>query len=182
MSWFYFKTMSTLQFNDVARLASNDDNIAIATQRIERDTLVEGPLGQFKIQHTILEGHRFVLVPINSGQPLLSWALPFGTAIRAVNSGCAALFWLLKSLVKIFVSRYSSKACSNRCATVWAMYNSTPNISTTSRSAKRCLLTIVSALVNPAVVNANHLFNLLYFPYYITSPSPSIRMSVFFIV
>lgn len=79
--------MSTVQFNDVARLASNDDNIAIATQRIERDTFIQGSLGQFKIQHTILEGHRFVLVPIYSGQPLLSWALPFGTAIRDLYPG-----------------------------------------------------------------------------------------------
>ena len=79
--------MSTVQFNDIARLASSDDNVAIATQRIERDTLVVGSQGQFKIQHTILEGHRFVLVPINSGQPLLSWALPFGTAIRDLYPG-----------------------------------------------------------------------------------------------
>ncbi len=79
--------MAKVQFNDIARLASSADNVAIATRRIEPDTFIEGPKGQFKIQHTILEGHRFVLIPIGSGEPLLSWALPFGTAIRDLFPG-----------------------------------------------------------------------------------------------
>ena len=79
--------MAKVLFNDVARLASSADNVAIATHRIEPDTFIEGPKGQFKIQHTILEGHRFVLIPIGSGEPLLSWALPFGTAIRDLFPG-----------------------------------------------------------------------------------------------
>ena len=79
--------MAKVLFNDIARLASSADNVAIATHRIEPDTFIEGPKGQFKIQHTILEGHRFVLIPIGSGEPLLSWALPFGTAIRDLFPG-----------------------------------------------------------------------------------------------
>ena len=79
--------MAKVLFNDVARLASSADNIAIATHRIEPDTFIDGPKGQFKIQNTILEGHRFVLIPIGSGEPLLSWALPFGTAIRDLFPG-----------------------------------------------------------------------------------------------
>ena len=79
--------MAKVQLNDIARLASSADNVAIATHRIEPDTFIEGPKGQFKIQHTILEGHRFVLIPISSGEPLLSWALPFGTAIRDLLPG-----------------------------------------------------------------------------------------------
>ena len=79
--------MAKVQFNDIARLASSADNVAIATHRIEPDTFIEGPKGQFKIQNTILEGHRFVLIPIGSGEPLLSWALPFGTAIRDLFPG-----------------------------------------------------------------------------------------------
>ena len=79
--------MAKVQLNDIARLASSADNVAIATHRIEPDTFIEGPKGQFKIQHTILEGHRFVLIPIGSGEPLLSWALPFGTAIRDLFPG-----------------------------------------------------------------------------------------------
>ena len=79
--------MAKVLFNDVARLASSADNVAIATHRIEPDTFIEGPKGQFKIQNTILEGHRFVLIPIGSGEPLLSWALPFGTAIRDLFPG-----------------------------------------------------------------------------------------------
>ena len=79
--------MAKVLFNDIARLASSADNVAIATHRIEPDTFIEGPKGQFKIQNTILEGHRFVLIPIGSGEPLLSWALPFGTAIRDLFPG-----------------------------------------------------------------------------------------------
>ena len=79
--------MAKVLFNDVARLASSADNVAIATHRIEPDTFIDGPKGQFKIQNTILEGHRFVLIPIGSGEPLLSWALPFGTAIRDLFPG-----------------------------------------------------------------------------------------------
>ena len=79
--------MAKVQLNDIARLASSADNVAIATHRIEPDTFIDGPKGQFKIQHTILEGHRFVLIPIGSGEPLLSWALPFGTAIRDLFPG-----------------------------------------------------------------------------------------------
>jgi len=79
--------MAKVQLNDIARLASSADNVAIATHRIEPDTFIEGPKGQFKIQNTILEGHRFVLIPIGSGEPLLSWALPFGTAIRDLFPG-----------------------------------------------------------------------------------------------
>ncbi|HAC87691.1 MAG TPA: altronate hydrolase, partial [Gammaproteobacteria bacterium] len=79
--------MTHVQFNNLARLADNDDNVAIATQRIELDTSVNGPNGQFRIPHTILEGHRFVIKPINAGDSLFSWALPFGTAIRDLSPG-----------------------------------------------------------------------------------------------
>ena len=79
--------MAHIQFNSIARLADNDDNVAIATQRIELDTFVNGPDGQFMIPHTVLEGHRFVIKPISAGDPLFSWSLPFGTAIRDLSPG-----------------------------------------------------------------------------------------------
>ena len=79
--------MTHIQFNSIARLADNDDNVAIATQRIELDTFVNGPDGQFMIPHTVLEGHRFVIKPISAGDPLFSWSLPFGTAIRDLSPG-----------------------------------------------------------------------------------------------
>jgi altronate dehydratase len=79
--------MIQVEFSEISRLANSEDNVAIATQRIEHDTLVNSPEGQFKIQHTILEGHRFVLHPTNAGQPLLSWGLPFGTATRNLRPG-----------------------------------------------------------------------------------------------
>jgi altronate dehydratase len=79
--------MTDIQFNNIARLADNDDNVAISTQRIELDTTINGPNGKFTIPHTVLEGHRFVIKPISAGEPLFSWALPFGTAIRDLTPG-----------------------------------------------------------------------------------------------
>ena len=34
----------------------------------------------------VLEGHRFARVSIQTGAPLLSWGLPFGRAIRTIES------------------------------------------------------------------------------------------------
>ena len=39
------------------------------------------------LTHTILEGHRFAIEPIAEGEPLLSWGLPFGRALRAIEPG-----------------------------------------------------------------------------------------------
>ena len=39
------------------------------------------------LTHTILEGHRFAIEPIAEGETLLSWGLPFGRALRAIQPG-----------------------------------------------------------------------------------------------
>ena len=41
----------------------------------------------FRISHTVLEGHRFVREPIDEGERLLSWGLPFGIATRRLGPG-----------------------------------------------------------------------------------------------
>ncbi|HUJ76679.1 MAG TPA: UxaA family hydrolase, partial [bacterium] len=40
-----------------------------------------------RLPHTVMEGHRFAVVPIAAGDKLLSWGLPFGTATRPIAPG-----------------------------------------------------------------------------------------------
>jgi len=70
-----------------ARLASPDDNVAVAIQRIEAGTRLarEGQL--WVLSHTVLEGHRFAVLPIAVGETLRSWGLPFGRATLAIAPG-----------------------------------------------------------------------------------------------
>ena len=39
------------------------------------------------LSHTVLEGHRFAVRPIEKGASLLSWSLPFGIAQRLIGAG-----------------------------------------------------------------------------------------------
>ena len=41
----------------------------------------------FALDHTVLEGHRFAVEPVASGEHLLSWGLPFGLASRDIVPG-----------------------------------------------------------------------------------------------
>ncbi len=74
-----------LAFHEVARLADPQDNVAIATQRLESGTRLSYEGQRLQLNSTILEGHRFAIKDIEIGQPLLSWGLPFGLAIRAIK-------------------------------------------------------------------------------------------------
>ncbi|HIE71474.1 MAG TPA: hypothetical protein EYP98_15590, partial [Planctomycetes bacterium] len=71
------------RFEDCSRLPAPDDNVAVAVRRLEAGTMIVHGDREFAISHTVLEGHRFVFAPIKSGEPLLSWGLPFGNAVRA---------------------------------------------------------------------------------------------------
>ena len=75
------------QFSQVARVPAEADNVAIATRRLDAGTLVADGAGAFRLPHTILEGHRFVRVPVAEGARLTSWGLPFGIAARALQPG-----------------------------------------------------------------------------------------------
>ncbi len=71
------------------------DNVAIATRRLEAGTRIsldptmgeEGAGGEITLSHTVMEGHRFVHAPIPAEAPLLSWGLPFGYSLRALEPG-----------------------------------------------------------------------------------------------
>lgn len=80
--------MSTCRLIDIARLAETGDNAAIVSRRIEAGTDVVGEDGAvFSIAHTVMEGHRFAILPIPAGESVLSWGLPFGRATRDIAPG-----------------------------------------------------------------------------------------------
>ncbi len=76
----------THNFLSVARLPAPDDNVAIATQKLDVGTQIQYD-EQFSLSHSVLEGHRFAVRFIAEGEPLLSWGLPFGYASRAIAPG-----------------------------------------------------------------------------------------------
>ena len=75
------------EFDQVARIPAPGDNVAIATRRLDAGTVVADGGRDFRLPHTILEGHRFVRAPIPPGARLTSWGLPFGIAARALGPG-----------------------------------------------------------------------------------------------
>ncbi|MCE2399748.1 UxaA family hydrolase [Candidatus Poribacteria bacterium] len=77
----------TYYFTNVARLPAPDDNVAIATQRLDAGTQIQHNGEKFSLSHTVLEGHRFAIQPIIGGDALLSWGLPFGYASRSIVPG-----------------------------------------------------------------------------------------------
>ena len=76
-----------VSFDAVARLPQSGDNVAIATRRLAAGLTIEHNGAQFRLDTTILVGHRFAVEPIAEGQPLLSWSLPFGMATRPIAPG-----------------------------------------------------------------------------------------------
>ena len=77
----------THHFLSVARLPAPDDNVAIATQRLDAGTQIQYGDDQFSLSHSVLEGHRFAVQSIAEDEPLLSWGLPFGYASRSIAPG-----------------------------------------------------------------------------------------------
>jgi len=78
---------STRAFDEVGRIPAPGDNVAIATRRLEAGTVIVRGQRQWPLSHTVLEGHRFASQAISAGEPLLSWGLPFGLAVRDLAPG-----------------------------------------------------------------------------------------------
>ncbi|MCB0163985.1 MAG: UxaA family hydrolase [Anaerolineae bacterium] len=78
---------NVLQLDAIARLPMAGDNVAIATRRLEAGTPIAAGDHRFILDYTVLEGHRFAVQPIAAGEALLSWHLPFGVALRAIEPG-----------------------------------------------------------------------------------------------
>ena len=77
----------TFSFEQVGRLPLPGDNVAIAVSRLEGGSRIEYGDTAITLSHTVMEGHRFALGPIAAGEPLLSWELPFGVALRDIAAG-----------------------------------------------------------------------------------------------
>ena len=75
------------EFDRVARVPTAGANVAIATRRLDAGTVIADGAGELRLPHTVLEGHRFVRVPVAQGARLTSWGLPFGIAARALEPG-----------------------------------------------------------------------------------------------
>jgi altronate dehydratase len=78
-------TVRTLE--EVARIPASGDNVAIATETLERGSRVLLRHLVFEISHRVLEGHRFAIERIDKGGKLLSWGVPFGSALRPIEPG-----------------------------------------------------------------------------------------------
>ena len=74
-------------FQEAGRLPASNDNVAIATRRIDAGAEINYNGHSFTISHAILEGHRFAIQAIPEGESLLSWGLPFGVAITDLFPG-----------------------------------------------------------------------------------------------
>jgi altronate dehydratase len=76
-------------FEEIARLPDPEDNVAIATRRLEAGTQIRYLGQQLTLDATVLEGHRFAVQGIGQGATLLSWGMPFGVARQAIEAGSA---------------------------------------------------------------------------------------------
>ena len=79
--------MSAVALDRIARLPAPGDNVAIATRHLDAGTVVQADIGEYRLSHAVMEGHRFAAVPIPRGEALLSWGLPFGAALRDIAPG-----------------------------------------------------------------------------------------------
>lgn len=79
--------MAVVRFDEIAVLPEPDDNVAIASRRLEAGTVVDFSGTTVALPHTVLEGHRFVTQPVAPGEALLSWSTPFARALRDLRIG-----------------------------------------------------------------------------------------------
>ncbi|MFH1566734.1 MAG: UxaA family hydrolase, partial [Gemmatimonadota bacterium] len=79
--------MAPPAFDQVARLPAAGDNVAIATRRLEAGTQVQWNGAELRLDHTVMEGHRFAAAPVARGETLRSWGLPFGVALADIAPG-----------------------------------------------------------------------------------------------
>ena len=75
------------KFEEVGRLPHPQDNVAIATRRLDAGTIIALGNTQFSVPDTILQGHRFAVQTIPAGTSLLSWGQPFGIANADIHAG-----------------------------------------------------------------------------------------------
>ena len=75
------------KFEAVARLPAPTDNAAIALHTLTAGQRIAHAGGELELDHAVLEGHRFAIRALERGEQLLSWGLPFGTALGPIAAG-----------------------------------------------------------------------------------------------
>ena len=78
-----------VELNTIGRLAAENDNCAIASQPLDQGVHINHQGTSFRLSHSVLVGHRFAVRSIRKNEPLLSWGLPFGTAVKEIRPGDA---------------------------------------------------------------------------------------------
>lgn len=68
-------------------LPTAEDNVAIVPERLEAGETFDVEGSPVVIEHAVLQGHRICARPIAQGESLLSWGLPFGTALSDIAPG-----------------------------------------------------------------------------------------------
>ncbi len=76
-----------MRFEEIGVLPEPGDNVAIASRRLDAGTEVELDGTTITLPHTVLEGHRFVVVPVATGDALTSWNTAFARASRDLVPG-----------------------------------------------------------------------------------------------
>ena len=79
--------MKPLHMRNDALLPAPYDNAAIALRRLEAGERIQLCSSEVILPFTILEGHRVATRRIHSGDPILSWGLPFGLARSEILPG-----------------------------------------------------------------------------------------------
>jgi altronate dehydratase len=80
-------TADVVAFEAIGRIPAPGDNVAIATGRLQAGTRFSLGNEIHTLKSSLLEGQRFAIEPIKKGRDLLSWALPFGRALRLIEPG-----------------------------------------------------------------------------------------------
>ena len=76
-----------VDLKSIARIPSPDDNVAIAVKNLNKNLVFCHNNKHHKLDHTVLEGHRFAIKKIKKDEELLSWGFPFGKARSDINIG-----------------------------------------------------------------------------------------------
>src|SRR4028119_2030900 len=81
------QSQAAYDFHEIGRLPAEGDNVAIAIRRLDAGTEFDYQGERYALDYTVLEGHRFAVAPIAPGEPLLSWGLHFGYALKPIAPG-----------------------------------------------------------------------------------------------
>ena len=63
------------------------DSVAVALQPLAAGTVILAEGNPLTLQEDIPQGHKFALIPIRAGEPVIKYGAPIGTAGRRYSAG-----------------------------------------------------------------------------------------------